>query len=896
MRSSVPTIIFLLLSPAIVFALGLGDIAVDSALNQPLKARIELLSPSPDELDTLKVTLADSNTFAKAGIDRPFILGKLRFNLQRSDDDSPDHISVSTQIPIREPFLNFLIEVAWSTGRILREYTILLDPPSYDFRSRVEKPVNQDPIPEDASQWSEVSTSSPVTNFTGSDYGPTARLDTLSEIADKTRPDKSINLNKMMIAIFRANPEAFINQNINGLKGGYVLRIPDEAMINELTSTEALEKVRSHHVAWGDMTFTRDTVTQEQPQHFEGADISEGEISGVDETGVTDPELRLVVADDGVEATQETGELEPTKSNDLLVAEETIETLTQENFELKARLKELETLVEQLQPLLTLKDDELAVYQAQLATQDTTNASEAEVAVEVEEVLEEVLAEVEVGTTEEEVGTTEEEGFEEEGFEEEGFEEADTAEEISELSSEVDEYTQSVERDAALVKEALSPFDSIIEKIKNIFGVKFGIAILAILAFLLILLRFRKEPVETVHIEPIDDAELAEINKEVTDLMDDAAATQSPDSKTRSEDKTVIAPQDNSLDNETSTDDETTFSEDPDRFMEEVNTYIAFEQFDEAEKTLRSAISDEPDNHELHLKLLEVFYTAGNKEEYEKAANTISNKFGTKSEVWDKTLTMWQEMTGSPLPVFASDGSEDETMAIGAVDDSGEDETMIVASDGSEDETMAIGAVDDSGEDETIIVADDGSEDETIAIGADDDDLNIEFPSTEENGESEIDISDSNDNDFEIDLSVSEDDDVNNEEIVALDETSDNLEATEFDLEIGELSSSDDDEISVTEETKEDQDDQGVELEISLDDDENISNENSQRESHADFVEQVAQSEDLSVEDVVATKLDLAKAYVEVSDNDNAKTILNEVLAEGDEDQRKQAQTLLDQI
>ena len=872
MRNSVPTIILFLLSPAAVFALGLGDIVVNSALNQPLKARVELLSASPDELDSLKITLADSNTFAKAGVDRPYILGKLRFDLQRSDDGSSDHISISTQTPIREPFLNFLVEAAWSTGRILREYTILLDPPSYDFRSRVERPVNQDPIPEDVSQWPEVSTSSPVTDFSGNNYGPTARLDTLSEIADKTRPDKSINLNKMMIAIFRANPEAFINQNINGLKGGYVLRIPDEAMINELTSTEALEKVRSHHVAWGDMTFTGDTVTQEQPQDFEGTDISEGEISGVDETGVTDPELRLVVADDGVEATQETGELEPTKSNDLLIAEETIETLTQENFELKARLKELETLVEQLQPLLTLKDDELAAYQAQLASQDTTNVSETEVAAEVEEVLEEVLTEVEAGTTEEE-------GFEEEAgtTEEEGFEEADA----------VDEYTQSVERDAAFVKEALSPFDSIIEKIKNIFLGKIGIAILAILVLLLILLRFRKEPIETVHIEPIDDAELAEINKEVTDLMDDAAATQGTGSKIGSEDKTVITSQENSLDNETSTDDEdkTVFSEDPDKFMDEVNTYIAFEQFDEAEKTLRGAISNDPDNHKLHLKLLEVFYTAGNKEEYEKAARTISKKFGADTEVWDKTLTMWQEMTGSPFPISPDDGSEDETMAVGAADD------------GSEDETMAVGAADENIQEETKYVADDGSEDETMAVGAVDDDLNIEFPSTEENRESEIDISDSNDNDFEIDLSVSEDDDVNNEEIVALDETSDNLEATEFDLEIGDLSSGDDDEISATEETKEEQDDQGIELDISLDDGENISNENNQEEdSHADFVEQVAQSEDLTTEDVIATKLDLAKAYVEVSDNDNAKTILDEVLAEGDEEQRKQAQTLLDQI
>ena len=114
MRRSLSTIIFLLFSPAIVFALGLGDVVVTSSLNQPLDARIELLSPSPDELDSFRVNLADSNTFAKAGVDRPFILGKLKFNLQRTTDDGPDYIKVSSQTPIREPFLNFLVEVNWS--------------------------------------------------------------------------------------------------------------------------------------------------------------------------------------------------------------------------------------------------------------------------------------------------------------------------------------------------------------------------------------------------------------------------------------------------------------------------------------------------------------------------------------------------------------------------------------------------------------------------------------------------------------------------------------------------------------------------------------------------------------------------------------------------------------
>ena len=122
-----------------MYALGLGDIVANSTLNEPLEGRIELLSPLPDELDSLKISLADSNAFAKAGVDRPSILGKLKFTLQRSLDGEPDYIRVSSQLPVQEPFLNFLVEVTWSNGRILREYTILLDPPSYDFRSRIER-------------------------------------------------------------------------------------------------------------------------------------------------------------------------------------------------------------------------------------------------------------------------------------------------------------------------------------------------------------------------------------------------------------------------------------------------------------------------------------------------------------------------------------------------------------------------------------------------------------------------------------------------------------------------------------------------------------------------------------------------------------------------------------
>ena len=856
MKRFLSTIAFLFLSPVVVYALGLGDVVVNSALNQPLDGKIELLSPSPDDLDSLKIGLADSNAFAKAGIDRPFSLSKLKFNLRRSVDDGDDYISISTQAAIQEPFLNFLIEATWANGRILREYTILLDPPSYDFRTRMENTVNteevavstiQDSTTEYTSEQSK--TPSQITNYVGGNYGPTVRADTLSEIAYKTRPDKSISLDQMMMAIYRANPEAFINQNINGLKGGYVLDIPDEAAIYELTAAEARRKVRSQHAAWGDVIFEEGAVSNEQTQLVNEIDVDKQKNEVTNEIEQADPELRLVVADDGAQATQETGESGPTKSNDLLVAEETIETLTQENIELKARLKELETLVAQLQPLLNLKDDELAAYQTQLAAKADTSTIQEDG--EVEAASPDILNEpVTDETTVKDTTETELDPFEEEVVAE-----TEAAEEISESSAKDEEYTESVKRDAALVQEVLSPFESIISKVKNILMSKFGLALLAILLLLLVLLRFRKEPAETVVIEPIDDDELAEINKEVTGLMDDAAATQSSEDAIGSEDETIIAVQEAQL-----TDDEPSEQEQSAEFsIDEVNTYIAFEQYDEAEKSVRRGIQNDPNNEELHLKLLEVFYNSGNEGEYEKTARVVNDKFGNSGETWDKTVTMWKEMTDSPLSI-ADDGSEDETIVVGTPDDGSEDETVI---------------------------ADSATDNEAS--------IDLEVPATEEDEGIEIDIG-QQDDDFEIDLSVPEDDKVDNDEIVAEEEASNELEKTEFNLSIDDINTDADDEIADTGDIEKEDDIGEIEFEISEDDEESEPNEKNQEDSHAAFVEQVAESEDLTTEDVVATKLDLAKAYVEVSDNENAKIILEEVLAEGDEDQRKQAQTLLDQI
>ena len=113
-----------------VWAIGLGDINLDSALNEPLRAEIELLSATPEELVNLNVTLASAETFSRYGIDRPFFLQGVEFHVLANGPNGPV-VEVRSRSPITEPFLTFLVEATWSSGRLLREYTVLLDPPTY---------------------------------------------------------------------------------------------------------------------------------------------------------------------------------------------------------------------------------------------------------------------------------------------------------------------------------------------------------------------------------------------------------------------------------------------------------------------------------------------------------------------------------------------------------------------------------------------------------------------------------------------------------------------------------------------------------------------------------------------------------------------------------------------
>lgn len=276
-----------LLSPVTLYALGLGEIRLNSALNQPFDAEIELLSPTPEELGSLKVTMANQDVFSRYGIDRPSYLGNFEFSISRGRDGKAT-IKVTSNRSVTEPYVTLLVEASWARGRLVREYTVLLDPPVFmpsqetpapvttpqsatTAEGRIERPApvaeprpappprpaatprpepTAEPAPERvpapvAERNQETPSDQPVIAAPGSEY-VVQRNDTLSKIAAGVSAG---SINRTMIAVFRGNPQAFAG-NINRLRAGSVLRIPELSEIEAISAIEAAAEVSRQIAEW----------------------------------------------------------------------------------------------------------------------------------------------------------------------------------------------------------------------------------------------------------------------------------------------------------------------------------------------------------------------------------------------------------------------------------------------------------------------------------------------------------------------------------------------------------------------------------------------------------------------------------------------------------------------
>jgi pilus assembly protein FimV len=276
MSATMPRLILMacLLSPTFLWpssawALGLGEIHLNSALNEPMNAEIDLIAATPDELTALRASLAGRDAFTRYGIDRPPFLSTLTFKVGKGKDGR-DALLVRSTDAIPEPFVTFLVDVNWARGHLMREYTVLLDPPVYTpgetasnappvtaptvapaRRAAPESPpANRAPA---AGQSSSAAGTAPepAAPLTGSTYHVSPG-DTLTKIARSLRanvPMKPADIDQTMLALYRANPDAF-GGNINVLRRGAVLRVPGADEIAALNQSEAVNEVHRQMNTW----------------------------------------------------------------------------------------------------------------------------------------------------------------------------------------------------------------------------------------------------------------------------------------------------------------------------------------------------------------------------------------------------------------------------------------------------------------------------------------------------------------------------------------------------------------------------------------------------------------------------------------------------------------------
>lgn len=233
-----------------VHAAGLGKMTVRSALGQPLHAEIELLSVSKDELATLTPRLASAEAFRQARIDRSEVLSGLRFSVVERPSGQPI-IWVTSSTPIHEPFVDLLVELSWASGRLLREYTVLLDPPSEAKPAPAVTPARVAPVAEaKPAAPARVAPPAPSAETAAEQYGPIKGGETLRAIARKVKPAEA-TLEQMMVALYQSNRQAFRGNNMNGLLKGQVLKVPNvEQVMLAASPSQAIAMLRTHTRDW----------------------------------------------------------------------------------------------------------------------------------------------------------------------------------------------------------------------------------------------------------------------------------------------------------------------------------------------------------------------------------------------------------------------------------------------------------------------------------------------------------------------------------------------------------------------------------------------------------------------------------------------------------------------
>lgn len=313
------------LSSGMANALELGELTLRSAQNQPLDAEIELLDVRDLSATDVVPSLAPPEEFSKAGVEYAPYLEDLTF-IPVIVPNGRSLLRVTSSQPLPAPVVKFLVQVLWPQGRLLRDYSMLLD------QAQAQGSQAQSGV-------------TPAVSYT------TRPRDTLWQIAARNTQGGSVQ--QTMIAIQALNPDAFINNNINLLKAGQVLRMPDRQQVQATPQGEAIRDVAEQYAAWREGRRLGPRARQLDATRRGSAEDAPSRIAQQDNLRLVAPGSEAAASDSKALGDQ------------LAVAQERLDTSRRDNEELKSRVADLQSQLDKLQRLIALKNDQLARLEAQ---------------------------------------------------------------------------------------------------------------------------------------------------------------------------------------------------------------------------------------------------------------------------------------------------------------------------------------------------------------------------------------------------------------------------------------------------------------------------------------------------------------------------------------------------
>ncbi len=876
-----------LLAPVSAYPLGVGELRLHSALNESLNAEIALVLSANEDINSVNISLASPEKFDEAGIAWHHFLSNIRFN-KVSKGNNRYSVELTSNNIVQEPFLDFLLEVKWPNGNVFKSFTVLVDPAIETQSSYVEPVRAADDTQKVTTAAVETAVVAEENDFSSlavaGEYGPTQRNDSIWKIAERINKNPDASVEQVMMALYKANPRAFYKKNVNALMAGKTLKIPSNADVNQLSKKAAKTEFYLQHDIWTGKKVAR-------------------------------PEAIVVTEEKAKQLILVSPVKEEVKDSEVLAADsKKQQKLVNKNEALQERLAILEEKFSVMQEMLAIKDKELA------ALQDARFSEELDAIDNKEQKAAKALKE-------------------QEALEAQKALQAIEAKKLAEVEAQKQTSTEKTAvvkpSESKSTSEKSESSSSVIETSLEYLNIWLGLLAILLLAIGAFFWRKRKdEPEEDENIfksadhTVFADSQIAE-NDAAVEL---ATTTEGTNNLKISEHPKEVAMDDVLLD---------------------ADTYLAYGKYQEAENVLRKEIKAFPNKDSYKLKLLEVFYSSEDEEAFNSYAEELVAE-GKRSDTifWADVAAMGTDFS-SNRALFSSDVIEDEVPEFDVNLDEELAEVVSETEEAKEVEMTEFSFENDSiAEEENISVEDDSKElnIESFDFSPVADTVDKIEPEIKKEDLSDslemidfaMDKSEKNEVDnsaeispaeteeletFDMELSVADSDAADladestpeenkYEEILSLHSDTD-IDLSEFSL-ADDLESSDledelqivegsaaNDELSVTLGDDDSQLDD-FDFDFSVEGDESYtpreeSDDDSSYELALGDDEQKLTLDPAAISEInntgdYETNLDLAKMYVAMGETGAAKELADDVLANGSDEQKKEAQEVLDHI